>query len=159
MEDDKKPHVHHHSFGYTPPKKMPHPDQPARDKRKRSAVVAVGAVGLLASGYALFSGHDVQRNSYASKEDCERDYTTGQCTYQQSVSGHGGGYGGGGYRYYGPWYRSDWATHPTKGDPGPGRSFASRAGTSGFTGHGPTGFDFGSRGGFGASGRVSARGG
>jgi hypothetical protein len=130
-----------------------------RGKRMRSAAVVVGIMGLF--GYAAWPRTDVQRNSYNSKEDCEQDYVTGQCTYEQSTSGSGSGhYGGGGYRYYGPWYRSDWRTNTVAGDPGPGRTF--RAGTStmsGFNSHGPTGFDFGSRGGFGAHGRVGARGG
>lgn len=128
-----------------------------RGKRMRSAAVVVGIMGLF--GYAAWPRTDVQRNSYASKEDCEQDYVTGQCSYEQSTGG--GHYGGGGYHYYGPWYRSDWRTNTVAGDPGPGRSYARSAasGASGFSGHGPTGFDFGSRGGFGSSGRVGSRGG
>lgn len=130
-----------------------------RGKRMRSAAVVVGVIGLI--GYAAWPRTDVQRNSYASKEDCEHDYATGQCNYEAPKGGSGGGYGGGGYHYYGPWYRSDWRTNTVAGDPGPGRAFRSGAtgGASSFTGHGPTGFDFGSRGGFGAHGRVGARGG
>ena len=115
--------------------------------------ITLGALGVLGVGFAAFSGKDVQRNSYNSKEDCEHDYATGQCSQDRPVSG---GYGYSGYHYYGPWYRSDWRNGSFKGDPGPGRSYASGGGGSG---HGPTGFDFGSRGGFGSSGRVSARGG
>jgi hypothetical protein len=125
--------------------------------RRRSVAVTLGVLGVAAAGFAAFSGKDVQRNSYSSLEDCEHDYATGQCTQDQPVSGSGGSGGHyGGYHYYGPWYRSDWRGNSFKGDPGPGRNFA---GGGGFTGHGPTGFDFGSRGGFGSSGRVSARGG
>jgi hypothetical protein len=127
--------------------------------RKRTVAITLGVLGAAAVGFATLGGKDVQRNSYTSQEDCEHDYATGQCTREQPVgnSGYssGGGYGGG-YHYYGPWYRSDWRSGPIKGDPGPGRSYASGVGSSG---HGPTGFDFGSRGGFGSSGRVSARGG
>lgn len=126
--------------------------------RKRTVAITLGVLGAAAVGFATLGGKDVQRNSYNSQEDCEHDYATGQCTREQPVSGNGysgGGYSGG-YHYYGPWYRSDWRSGPIKGDPGPGRSYASGGG---FTGHGPTGFDFGSRGGFGSSGRVSARGG
>lgn len=122
--------------------------------RRRSVAITLGVLGVAAAGFAAFSGKDVQRNSYASLEDCEHDYATGQCTQDRPVSNSGGHYGGS--HYYGPWYRSDWRGNSFKGDPGPGRSFA--GGGSGF-GHGPTGFDFGSRGGFGSSGRVSARGG
>jgi hypothetical protein len=121
--------------------------------RKRTVAITLGVLGVAAVGFATLSGKDVQRNSYNSQEDCEHDYATGQCSQDRSVSSTGGG---GGYHYYGPWYRSDWRNHPVSGDPGPGRSFASGGG---FTGHGPSGFDFGSRGGFGSSGRVSARGG
>lgn len=130
-----------------------------RGKRMRSAAVAVGFVGL--TGYILWPSTDVQRNSYASKEDCEQDYATGQCTFEQPTGTSSGGHGGGGYHYYGPWYRSDWRSNSVAGDPGPGRSSArtSTGTASGFTGHGPTGFDFGSRGGFGSTGRVGSRGG
>jgi hypothetical protein len=123
--------------------------------RKRTVAITLGVLGAAAVGFATLGGKDVQRNSYNSQEDCEHDYATGQCTRDQAVGGTGYA-GGGGYHYYGPWYRSDWRNGPIKGDPGPGRSYASG---SGFTGHGPSGFDFGSRGGFGSSGRVSARGG
>jgi hypothetical protein len=127
--------------------------------RKRTVAITLGVLGAAAVGFATLGGKDVQRNSYNSQEDCEHDYATGQCTRDQPVEGTGntggGGYAGG-YHYYGPWYRSDWRSGPIKGDPGPGRSYASGGG---FTGHGPSGFDFGSRGGFGSSGRVSARGG
>jgi hypothetical protein len=118
--------------------------------RRRSLGIAVGVLGVAAVGFAAFGGKDVQRNGYASMEDCEHDYATGQCTNDSSVSTSGGG----GYHYYGPWYRSDWRNGPIKGDPGPGRNFTSG---SGFTGHGPTNLDFGHRGGFGSTGRVSAR--
>ena len=127
--------------------------------RKRTVAITLGMLGVAAVGFATLGSKDVQRNSYNSQEDCEHDYATGQCTREQPVgsSGYSGGGGySGGYHYYGPWYRSDWRSGPIKGDPGPGRSYAAGGG---FTGHGPTGFDFGSRGGFGSSGRVSARGG
>jgi hypothetical protein len=124
--------------------------------RKRSVSVALGVLGVAAIGFMSFGGKDVQRNGYASLEDCEHDYATGQCTRDTPVSSSGGGSHYGGYHYYGPWYRSDWRNGPIKGDPGPGRSFASGAG---FAGHGPSTMDFGRRGGFGSSGRVSARGG
>jgi len=134
-----------------------HPSfHPPRDPllRKRSLAVAVGVIGVAAMGFVAFGGKDVQRNGYASLEDCEHDYATGQCTRDTSVSGGSGGYSSG-YHYYGPWYRSDWRNGPIKGDPGPGRSFASG---TGFTGHGPSSMDFGRRGGFGSSGRVFSRG-
>jgi len=117
--------------------------------RKRSVAVVVGVLGVAAVGIAAFGGKDVQRNSYASQEDCEQDYATGQCTRETATSG-----GHGGYHYYGPWYRSDWYNRSYAGDPGPGRSFRG----DGVPGHGPANVDFGRRGGFGSSGRVSARG-
>lgn len=146
------------TFAGSPALRHPSFHPPAKEPllRKRSLVVAVGVIGVAAAGFAALGGKDVQRNSYASQEDCEHDYASGQCT-RDTATGNGGTYGNsGGYHYYGPWYRSDWRNAPIKGDPGPGRSFASGGGSMG---HGPTGFDFGSRGGFGSSGRVSARGG
>lgn len=143
---------------FKPPAGYRHPSfYPQKEPltRKRTVGITLGVLGVAAVGMAAFSGKDVQRNSYNSLEDCERDYATGQCSQDRSVSGGYGG-GGGGYHYYGPWYRSDWRNGPRAGDPGPGRSTASMGG---FTGHGPTGFDFGSRGGFGSTGHVSARGG
>jgi hypothetical protein len=122
--------------------------------RKRSVVITLGVLGAAAVGFAALSGKDVQRNSYSSQEDCEHDYATGQCSRDQAVSsGHGGG-----FFYYGPWYRSDWRNNNIKGDPGPGRAYASGFSGGSVPGHGPTGTDFGSRGGFGSTGRVSARG-
>jgi hypothetical protein len=118
--------------------------------RKRSVAVAVGVLGVAAVGIVAFSGKDVQRNSYASQEDCEQDYATGKCTREDTTST----YHGGGYHYYGPWYRSDWRDRSHAGDPGPGRSFRG----DGVPGHAPSSVDFGRRGGFGSSGRVSARG-
>lgn len=119
--------------------------------------VALGVLGAAAVGFMAFGGKDVQRNGYETLEDCEHDYATGQCTRDTPVSSNGSSGGHyGGYHYYGPWYRSDWRNGPIQGDPGPGRSFASGASP---TGHGPSSMDFGRRGGFGSSGRVSARGG
>jgi hypothetical protein len=120
--------------------------------RKRTVGITLGVLGAAAIGYAWLGGDDVQRNSYNSLADCEQDYATGKCTQDHPVSTSGGT----AYHYYGPWYRSDWRNHSVAGDPGPGRSFASGMGSGA---HGPSGFDFGSRGGFGSSGRVSARGG
>lgn len=153
--DEKKPDA---TFGISPNYRHPSFYPPKKEPllRKRSLVVAVGMLGVAAVGFATLGGKDVQRNSYASQEDCEHDYASGQCTRDTATSGSNGG-SGGGYHYYGPWYSSNWRSGPIKGDPGPGRS---SFGTSpGGAGHGPTGFDFGSRGGFGSSGRVSARGG
>ena len=118
--------------------------------RKRSVAVVVGVLGIAAVGIAAFGGKDVQRNAYASQEDCEQDYATGQCTRETSGTGthHGGAY------YYGPWYRSDWYNRSYAGDPGPGRSFRG----TGVPGHGPSSVDFGRRGGFGSTGRVFSRG-
>jgi hypothetical protein len=140
--------------GYKHPSFSPPPEPLfGKGKRMRSAAVAVGIIGLF--GYAVWPRTDVQRNSYASKEDCEHDYATGQCSYDEGKQGNSS-YSTG-YHYYGPWYRSDWRTNPVQGDPGPGRTFASGS-SSGASSRGPTGFDFGSRGGFGSTGRVSARG-
>src|SRR6201989_325565 len=126
------------------------PDAPL--VRQRSVAIAGGALGVAPAGFVACAGKDVQRNGYASKEDCEHDYATGQCMGDTAVTP------GGGYHYYGPWYRSDWRNGPIGGDPGPGRNLAAGSDVPSFTGHGPTSMDFGRRGGFGSSGRVSARG-
>jgi hypothetical protein len=157
-KDKSKPAVIRKDAALKPAPEYRHPSfHPAQEPltRKRTVAITLGVLGAAAVGFATLGGKDVQRNSYNSQEDCEHDYATGQCTRDQPVGGTGYA-GGGGYHYYGPWYRSDWRGGPIKGDPGPGRSSVSGGG---FTGHGPTGFDFGSRGGFGSSGRVSARGG
>lgn len=152
MEDEDKSGPMKPSYSFDP---SLYPVEKPPMTRKRSVIVTLSVLGVAAMGFATLSGKDVQRNSYSSQEDCEHDYATGQCTRDQSVAS---GYGGG-YHYYGPWYRSDWRNNVTRGDPGPGRAYASGSGATGGAGHGPTGFDFGSRGGFGSSGRVSARGG
>ncbi|MET0934871.1 MAG: hypothetical protein ABWX83_02715 [Luteibacter sp.] len=138
---------------YRHPSFHPHKEPLAR---KRSVGITLGVLGVAAIGFGWMGGKDVQRNSYNSLADCEQDYATGQCTSDRPVSGGGSAGYSGGSHYYGPWYRSDWRNGSFRGDPGPGRSYASGMGSST---HGPTGFDFGSRGGFGSSGRVSARGG
>jgi len=114
----------------------------------------VGAVGLP----ALFSGTDVQRNRYASRETCVADYSEAQCNPDLPY----GGSAPGTTYYYGPWYRSDYRMRNTPDDPGPGRYYRSTVGTSSSlagSGVGPSSVETGTRGGFGRSGRVSARGG
>ncbi len=111
-------------------------------------LVLLGALGL---GLWKCSGTPVQRNRYNSLQDCERDYSTQQCTADYPV----GSSGGGGSHYYGPWYRSRSGTSASyAGDPGPGRS----GGIVGLGDGHPNGVELGTRGGFGASGRIAARG-
>jgi hypothetical protein len=103
----------------------------------------------------LGRGQDVQRNRYDSYEDCVHDYSSGQCQIDGPV--YGSGYTGGGLHYYGPWYRSGGAGGAAD-DPGPGRTLASGGRLSGGEGFsGPRGVELGSRGGFGSTGRVTAR--
>lgn len=109
---------------------------------KRSSAVPLMLLGgaALVGLTVLGRGHDVQRNRYNSLEECVHDYSTGQCELDNPVGSSGGV--GGGMHYYGPWYRSD--SGGVAGDPGAGRS-------------GPHAVEFGTRGGFGSSGRVFAR--
>jgi hypothetical protein len=113
---------------------------------------AVGGSGLLAG-----CGADVQRNRYNSREDCVADYSQAQCGPDFPV-GAAAAVGAATY-YYGPWYRSDaTARSRDQNDPGAGRYFrGGGAATSGT--RAPTGVEAGTRGGFGSTGRVSARGG
>lgn len=113
-------------------------DQPQKKSNAVPLLMLGGAalVGLTALG----RGHDVQRNRYGSLEECVHDYSTGQCELDNPVGSHGGS--GVGMHYYGPWYRGD--RGGGRSDPGPGRS-------------GPHAVEFGTRGGFGSSGRVFAR--
>jgi hypothetical protein len=109
--------------------------------QKKSRAVPLMMLGgaALVGLTVLGRGHDVQRNRYGSLEECVHDYSTGQCELDNPVGSSGGG---GGLHYYGPWYRSDRVGGAS--DPGAGRS-------------GPHAVEFGTRGGFGASGRVFAR--
>lgn len=113
---------------------------------------AVGSSGLLAG-----CGTDVQRNRYTSREDCIADYSQTQCGPDFPV-GAVAAIGAATY-YYGPWYRSDpTARRRDPGDPGAGRYFS--GGSSGSVGaRAPATVEAGTRGGFGSTGRVGARGG
>ena len=121
----------------------------------------VGAVGLP----VLFGGTDVQRNRYQSREACIADYSEAQCN-PDVPNGTGSmplGAAAATY-YYGPWYRSDYRSRSDPNDPGPGRYYRGGGTVSGFSSAGgtssaPSGVETGTRGGFGRSGRISARGG
>ena len=123
---------------------------PPRNQRRSLAVPLIALGGATLVGLSVLGhGQNVQRNRYGSYEDCVHDYSTGQCEIDNSVSGTGP------LHYYGPWYRGS-AGGPS--DPGPGRVLGAGgrvAGASTFSG--PEGVELGSRGGFGSSGRVSAR--
>ena len=125
---------------------------PPRNQKRSFAVPLIALGGATLVGLSMLGrGQDVQRNRYNSYEDCVHDYSTGQCQIDTSVSGSSG------LHYYGPWYRSSSGGNVAN-DPGPGRAFAAggrAAATSAFGG--PQGVERGSRGGFGSTGRVSAR--
>jgi len=124
-----------------------HPLPPRNQKRSFAVpLIALGGVAL-AGLSVLWRGQDVQRNRYNSYEECVHDYSTGQCQIDNSVSGTGA------LHYYGPWYRNSGGAN----DPGPGRALGAggRAGVSAFGA--PQSVELGTRGGFGSSGRVSAR--
>jgi len=132
--------------------------------RKRSKSVRLALMGA-AAGAALTTsgcGQDVQRNRYASMEDCIADYSVAQCHADYPLGMNGSMFRGGrGLYVFGPWYRPD-VNDPN--DAGPGR-YGRRTGTGiGFSSsggaaagsHGPTSVEAGHRGGFGGHG-VSAR--
>jgi hypothetical protein len=133
--------------------------------QKKSSAVTLAIMGAAMTGAVgipiLFGGTDVQRNRYTSREACIADYSEAQCNPDLPVSGTA--LAAGTY-YYGPWYRSDYRSRTNdSNDPGPGRYYRG-GGVSGFSSAGgvssaPAGVETGTRGGFGRSGRVSARGG
>lgn len=129
---------------------------PPRNQKRSLAVPLIALGGATLVGLSMLGrGQDVQRNRYDSYEDCVHDYSSGQCQIDGPVSG--GSYSGG-LHYYGPWYRSGGGTGGAD-DPGPGRAMAAGGRVSGGDGvSGPRGVELGTRGGFGSSGRVSARG-
>jgi hypothetical protein len=120
---------------------------------KKSGKVPLLLMGAVAGAVALpamFNGTDVQRNRYGSREDCISDYSEAQCNPDAPIGTTGRTY------YYGPWYRSDVSARARDSkDPGAGRYFGS-GGSAGITT--PPSVETGTRGGFGSSGRVSARG-
>jgi hypothetical protein len=131
--------------------------------QKKSSAVTLAIMGAAMTGAVgiplLFGGTDVQRNRYASREACIADYSETQCNPDMPMTGATSGLS---TFYYGPWYRSDYRARSTSGDAGPGRYYGSGAASafsSSGTSSAPMGIESGTRGGFGRSGRVSARGG
>jgi len=124
--------------------------------RKRSLAVTLAVIAVGSGLSWLGRGVDMQRNRYASREDCVRDYSDRQCTLDPPSDNYYGS-----WHYYGPWYRSSPSSRGPD-DPGPGRGGAigdARSLTAAASARGLTGVESGTRGGFGAHGRVSARGG
>lgn len=121
-------------------------------KSGKVPLVLMGAVAGAVALPALFNGTDVQRNRYNSREDCVADYSEAQCNPDFPLGTSTRTY------FHGPWYLSDFnaRTRDSK-DPGPGRYFRGGGSSSGFA-VAPS-VETGTRGGFGSSGRVSARGG
>jgi hypothetical protein len=115
----------------------------------------VGSGGLLSG----CGGEDVQRNRYASREACLADYSEELCRPDFPISGY---VAGAATYYYGPWYHSDFrARENDQRDPGAGRFFhGGGAGVVASSGSGvaPLSVETGTRGGFGSTGRISARG-
>jgi len=132
----------------------PHP-------RKRSKSVRLALMGA-AAGAALTTsgcGQDVQRNRYATMEDCVADYSSAQCHADYPLGMNGSMFRSGrGLYVYGPWYQPDASD---SNDPGAGRygrrvGFSSSGAASPAGSHGPASVEAGHRGGFGGHG-VSAR--
>ena len=121
-------------------------------KSGKVPLVLMGAVAGAVALPAMFNGTDVQRNRYLSREDCVADYSVAQCNPDVPP-------GSSSRMYYGPWYRSNANERVNDAaDPGPGRYF--RGGGMGTSASiSPPSVETGTRGGFGSSGRVSARGG
>lgn len=127
---------------------------------KKSIAVPLVLMGAVAGSFALpalFGGTDVQRNKYNSRQACVEDYSEDQCKQDVPFNGAPGA-----FLFYGPWYRSDYRSRVNDpNDAGPGKFY--RGGASGFSSAGsttgaPAAIESGTRGGFGSSGRVSARG-
>lgn len=119
-------------------------------KSGKVPLVLMGAVAGAVALPAMFNGTDVQRNRYNSREECIADYSEAQCNPDFPTGTSTRTY------YHGPWYRSDaGARAKDSTDPGSGRYF-SGGGKGGAAA--PPSIETGTRGGFGSSGRVSARG-
>lgn len=157
MSYPQKPNdvTEHHPSGVAPLRRDAQFRPLAEREQKRSMAVPLLALGGAAIvGLSMLGrGQDVQRNRYDNLEDCVHDYTTGQCELDNTV-----GTSSGGLHYYGPWYRSDGRGGAT--DPGPGRTLVTptRGFPAGGFAEGPRAVELGTRGGFGSTGRVSARG-
>lgn len=155
MSYPQKPNepIERHPYGVSPVKRDAQFRPLAERSQKRSMAVPLLALGGAIVGLSMLGrGQDVQRNRYNSLEDCVHDYTTGQCEMDNPV-----GSAGSGLHYYGPWYRSGGGG---TSDPGAGRTLStspSGVPAGGFAG-GPQSVELGTRGGFGSTGRVSARG-
>lgn len=101
----------------------------------RSAILPTVALTALATVALSRLGDETRparQNSYASREDCERDYDARACR----PSGSGGG-------YYGPRY---YGSTRTANDEGPGRTALNGRSTAASSSHAV------SRGGFGSTG-------
>jgi hypothetical protein len=137
--------------------------------QKKSSAVSLAIMGTAMAGAVgipmLFGGTDVQRNRYTSRETCIADYSEAQCNPDVPNGTVVAPMGGPSTYYYGPWYRSDYRSRTSDStDPGPGRYYRGGGTVSGFSSAGgassaPAGVESGTRGGFGRSGHVSARGG
>ena len=131
---------------------------PVGSRSRKSATIRLVLMGAAVGGSGLLAGcgTDVQRNRYTSREDCVADYSEAQCRPDFPI---GSAIGAGVATYYfGPWYRSDpTARRGDPNDPGAGRWFSSGSSVVG-GGRSPATVEVGSRGGFGSTGRVSARG-
>lgn len=113
---------------------------------KRSKVVGLTVFGLIATvaiaDKTIPQGTAMRRNLYASRSECERDYTPRQC--EPESSGGSAGSGGSGGHYRGPYYSAS-RSSAAADDPGAGRSNGSRA----------ISVESSTRGGFGAFGRAA----
>jgi len=124
---------------------------------KKSSAVRLVLMGAAVGGSSLLAGcgTDVQRNRYASREDCIADYSDTSCGPDVPLMAAGAALA---TYYYGPWYHSDVAARGRDpSDPGAGRFFGGSGGAGGS--RTPPTIETGTRGGFGAHGRISARGG
>jgi hypothetical protein len=110
--------------------------------KRRSNIVSLTVLGLFSTVFiadkAIPAATEMRRNIYASRADCERDYSPSQCQADGGSSSSGGSGGG----YHGPYYTASRSSAPA-GDPGPGRTGTIRAS-----------YETSYRGGFGAIGRT-----
>jgi hypothetical protein len=112
---------------------------------RRSNIVGLTVLGLVSTVFiadkVIPQGTEMRRNVYANRADCERDYPPPPDRCDQDNGGSNTNSGGHVF-FHGPYYSANRSSAPA-GDPGPGRSGATRAS-----------FETSYRGGFGAIGRA-----
>lgn len=116
-----------------------------RWRTKAVALVVMG--GAAGAGLAACADEreTYQRNGYATREDCLKDYPPEQCQTAQAGSG---------FMFLGPWYMANRLRAPA-GDPGPGLTAGTGNRSTAAAGSASDRRQTATAGGFGATGRNS----